>query len=64
MSFYDSYDGHKVFQKYGNMGINMDQNEYTYSAVARTLTHCCTHNTLVHALYIGTRKPVESESIS
>ena len=35
----------------GSTSINLDQNEYTYSAVARTLTQCCTHsNVLLHAL--------------
>ena len=27
----------------GSTSINLDQHEYTYSAVARTLTHCCTN---------------------
>ena len=47
----------------GSTSINLDQHEYTYSAVARTLTYCCTHDILAHALYTGARKPVESERI-
>ena len=40
----------------GSTSINLDQHEYTYSAVARTLTYCCTHsNILLHARYTGAR---------